>query len=75
MIEAFSGGAILRTLWSFLGTYSNTTCDANHFPCVSSRFNIDCIPKAWLCDLEEDCDNGMDEGNCTEVTCSSVQVK
>lgn len=47
------------------------TCSPDEFQCDGNR----CIPKAWICDGEDDCIDKMDEKseNCFHNTCSSIQ--
>lgn len=40
---------------------ANHTCPTDQFKCSSNR----CIPKRWLCDGTNDCDNNEDEANAT----------
>lgn len=35
-------------------------CSETEFECSPGR----CIPKTWLCDLQHDCTDGLDEKNC-----------
>ena len=35
-------------------------CNEDEFYCGSSK----CIPKSWICDKEEDCEDGRDEQAC-----------
>lgn len=35
-------------------------CSETEFECSPGR----CIPKTWLCDLQHDCSDGLDEKNC-----------
>lgn len=37
---------------------AQVTCDDGHFQCLSDG---ECIPDVWLCDDEEDCEDGSDE--------------
>lgn len=37
---------------------AQVTCDASHFQCLSDG---ECIPDVWVCDDEEDCEDGSDE--------------
>lgn len=37
---------------------AQVTCDESHFQCLSDG---ECIPDVWLCDDEEDCEDGSDE--------------
>uniref|UniRef100_A0A8D9F791 Neurotrypsin n=1 Tax=Cacopsylla melanoneura TaxID=428564 RepID=A0A8D9F791_9HEMI len=38
-------------------------CGATQFECEPKE----CIPKAWVCDGQSDCLNGLDEQNCTDM--------
>ncbi|XP_047499070.1 very low-density lipoprotein receptor-like isoform X2 [Penaeus chinensis] len=49
-------------------TTASVTCEDNQ---VSCRSGTECIRKWWLCDGEEDCDDGSDEEGC-DVTSSST---
>ncbi|XP_055493679.1 LOW QUALITY PROTEIN: low-density lipoprotein receptor-related protein 2a [Leucoraja erinacea] len=47
------------------------TCAADEFRCVGDG---ECIPPSWVCDAEEDCDDGSDERqHCPSKSCSSQQ--
>lgn len=37
---------------------AQVTCDNSHFQCLSDG---ECIPDVWVCDDEEDCEDGSDE--------------
>lgn len=37
---------------------AQVTCDESHFQCLSDG---ECIPDVWVCDDEEDCEDGSDE--------------
>lgn len=37
---------------------AQVTCDNSHFQCLSDG---ECIPEVWVCDNEEDCEDGSDE--------------
>ena len=37
---------------------AQVTCDDSHFQCLSDG---ECIPDQWVCDDEEDCEDGSDE--------------
>ena len=37
---------------------AQVTCDQSHFRCLSDG---ECIPDVWVCDDEEDCEDGSDE--------------
>lgn len=37
---------------------AQVTCDDSHFQCLSDG---ECIPDVWVCDDEEDCEDGSDE--------------
>ena len=38
---------------------TETYCQSNELPCASV---LGCIPRAWFCDGERDCEDGSDEG-------------
>ena len=42
---------------------ANTSCNVDEFMCVKSK---KCIWKTWVCDHDDDCDDGSDEVNCSE---------
>uniref|UniRef100_A0A8C4XVC9 Low-density lipoprotein receptor-related protein 2 n=1 Tax=Falco tinnunculus TaxID=100819 RepID=A0A8C4XVC9_FALTI len=47
------------------------TCEGNQFQCQTDG---ECIPQSWVCDDEEDCEDGSDEHQqCPGRTCSSQQ--
>ncbi|KAI1884878.1 hypothetical protein AGOR_G00214400 [Albula goreensis] len=49
------------------------SCDGGQYQCVSDG---ECIPQPWVCDEEEDCEDGSDEQqNCPIRTCSSTQFR
>lgn len=37
---------------------AQVTCDDSQFQCLSDG---ECIPDVWVCDDEEDCEDGSDE--------------
>lgn len=37
---------------------AEVTCDESHFKCLSDG---ECVPDVWVCDDEEDCEDGSDE--------------
>ena len=37
---------------------AQVTCDESHFQCL---IDGECIPDVWVCDDEEDCEDGSDE--------------
>ncbi|CAF92449.1 unnamed protein product [Tetraodon nigroviridis] len=50
---------------------AQATCDDSHFRCLSDG---ECIPDVWVCDDEEDCEDGSDERQqCPGRTCTSNQ--
>ncbi|KAG7275698.1 hypothetical protein CRUP_011325 [Coryphaenoides rupestris] len=52
---------------------AEVTCDQNHFQCLSDS---ECVPDVWVCDDEEDCEDGSDERQqCPERTCTSGQFR
>ncbi|XP_068775889.1 CD320 antigen [Struthio camelus] len=40
-------------------------CPMDHFQCAPTA---SCYPREWLCDGHPDCDNNMDEQNCSTTT-------
>lgn len=52
---------------------AQVTCDSNHFQCLSDG---ECIPNLWVCDDEEDCEDGSDERqHCREYITSLSDYK
>lgn len=51
-----------RCLWNdnffSLLTLAQPTCEGNQFQCQTDG---ECIPQSWVCDDEEDCEDGSDE--------------
>nr|XP_039247418.1 sortilin-related receptor-like [Styela clava] len=43
------------------------------FKCQTKLYGDRCVPKIWKCDGEVDCDDGADEKNCGNNTCSEYQ--
>lgn len=41
-----------------LSILAHPSCEGSQFQCHSDG---ECIPQAWVCDDEEDCDDGSDE--------------
>lgn len=39
-------------------TLAQPTCEGNQFQCQTDG---ECIPQSWVCDDEEDCEDGSDE--------------
>lgn len=37
---------------------AHPTCESGQFQCLS---DAECIPQHWVCDDEEDCEDGSDE--------------
>lgn len=48
---------VVHTFCVFMST-AQVTCDESHFQCLSDG---ECIPDVWVCDDEEDCEDGSDE--------------
>ena len=48
------------------------TCANFQFTCSESLY---CIPRAWVCDGDEDCLNRDDEANCPTVRCSKSEFR
>lgn len=40
------------------------TCKADQFACSNGA----CITRSWVCDRNDDCDDGADEKNCSEFS-------
>lgn len=52
---------------------AQVTCDDSHFQCLSDG---ECIPDVWVCDDEEDCEDGSDERqHCREYFCRIRNLK
>ncbi|XP_076823399.1 prolow-density lipoprotein receptor-related protein 1-like isoform X2 [Clavelina lepadiformis] len=59
------------------------TCKSNEFRCESLSTSSNrsepvvhqCRPRAWLCDGDSDCVNGVDEKNCSQHTCNSDEFR
>uniref|UniRef100_A0A8C3C9S1 Low-density lipoprotein receptor-related protein 2 n=1 Tax=Cairina moschata TaxID=8855 RepID=A0A8C3C9S1_CAIMO len=55
----------------FSAYLAQPTCEGNQFQCQTDG---ECIPRSWVCDDEEDCEDGSDEHQqCPGRTCSSQQ--
>lgn len=39
-------------------------CEENYFGCPSGR----CILNTWICDGQKDCEDGLDEIHCGEIS-------
>lgn len=39
-------------------------CSSEEFTCKSA--NGECIPLAWMCDMNRDCTDGSDEAQCSK---------
>lgn len=51
----------------FLSDFSETKiCSSEDFTCRS--INGECIPLAWMCDGNKDCNDGSDEASCSEYS-------
>lgn len=53
-----------------VGNTTVTACTSGQFSCISSQSGLNCIPSAWKCDHETDCDDNSDEKDCGTTTCS-----
>ncbi|XP_058869850.1 very low-density lipoprotein receptor-like isoform X1 [Acipenser ruthenus] len=45
------------------------SCHRSQFTCASGK----CIPQNWKCDGDKDCEDGSDESQCWEVSCSGFR--
>ena len=52
------------------GPFGRSNCGANQFACS----NGDCIARQWVCNLENNCQDGSDEVNC-KCTPDEFQVR
>lgn len=44
---------------------------SDEFTCNFRGYNTHCIPKAWVCDMDNDCADNLDEQNCGKYQDSS----
>jgi len=44
---------------------ANLVCPENYVRCEGQSRSSGCIPKAWLCDRQDDCGNNWDENTTT----------
>ncbi|KPP76751.1 low-density lipoprotein receptor-related protein 2-like, partial [Scleropages formosus] len=70
------GGAVMEQQTALMiqmrvAVVTRQSCEDGQFQCVSDG---ECIPQLWVCDDEEDCEDGSDEKqHCSGQTCSSEQ--
>merc|ERR1712055_465665 len=50
----------------------SVVCNSNELECNLERGVMGCIPKSWICDGEEDCEDAKDEEDC-DSDCNSDQ--
>ncbi|XP_061093319.1 very low-density lipoprotein receptor-like [Conger conger] len=62
---------MLQNLPYLLGSGHVRACEKNQFSCQSER----CIPRIWVCDGDNDCEDGSDEVHCWERKCSGFVCK
>merc|ERR1711990_1122626 len=55
-----------------LGEVDSVVCNSNELKCNLERGKMGCIPKSWICDGEEDCEDAKDEEDC-DSDCNSDQ--
>lgn len=53
---------------SFKSLAAVRTCAESEFRCKNSR----CIPQAWVCDGQSDCNDGTDENSCNKTESEST---
>ena len=46
------------------GTVDVLQCSSEEFDCAPNSTNSQCISNSWVCDGDQDCQNGADEAMC-----------
>uniref|UniRef100_A0A8C4MYX3 LDL receptor related protein 1B n=1 Tax=Equus asinus asinus TaxID=83772 RepID=A0A8C4MYX3_EQUAS len=55
--QTCTGKGLFGYIYTHLNLFQTRTCQVDQFSCGNGR----CIPRAWLCDREEDCGDQTDE--------------